>query len=214
MPEPATTELIAVRHGETTWNASGRMQGHVPGELSETGVRQAEAIAACLKEVGFDVLYTSDLKRAFDTAAAIAKVTEHEIHQDVRLRERHLGVFQGLTNEECQQRFPEDFAKMNAFDPDHTIPEGESARQVFERVAECAEEIVARHPGQRIVAVTHGGVLDRLLRYALEIPLEAPRKYKLYNASINRFLIQDGFWKLAQWGEIRHLKGMNTIDDW
>jgi len=214
MSDASPAELIVVRHGETVWNAEGRQQGHLDGDLNELGKRQAEAIADRLAREAFDALYSSDLARACQTARYIARKTGHEILTDSRLRERHLGIFQGLTMTEVQQRYPDAFARFGSGDPDYVIPDGESARQRHDRTVGCVAEIAARHPGQRLVIVAHGGVLDGLLRHALAIPLDAPRRYKLFNASLNTLFVQDGIWQLGTWGDVSHLAAIGTIDDW
>jgi probable phosphoglycerate mutase len=207
-------EVIVVRHGETEWNRIGRQQGHLDSPLSETGIAQAEAIAERLAGEEFTALYSSDLGRAFHTAERIAARTGREIIKDARLRERHLGIFQGLTREEAHVKHPDESERLDSGDPDYRIPGGESARARYERMVACIEEIAARHPGERIVIVSHGGALRSLFYRTVGIPLSAPRAFKLFNASINRFYFEDGAWKLATWGDISHLDGLDTIDDW
>ena len=97
-----TTELILLRHGETEWNSAGRLQGHLDSALSPEGLRQADLLAARLSSVSFHALYSSDLGRALETARRIATRTGHSILQDWRLRERGLGVFEGLTRDEAR----------------------------------------------------------------------------------------------------------------
>ena len=94
------------------------------------------------------------------------------------------------------------------------IPEGESIRQRFQRNTMRMEEIAANHAGQRVVIVTHGGVLDGVFRYTLGIDLSEPRRFKLFNAGLNTFFVADGVWALGTWGDVRHLKNIGTIDDW
>ena len=150
----------------------------------------------------------------FHTAERIAARTGHEIITDPRLRERHLGLFQGLTREEAREKHPQDSDKLDSGDPDYKIPGGESARERYERMVACIEEIAAHHPGERIVIVSHGGALRSLFYRTVGIPLSAPRAFKLFHASINRFYFENGQWKLATWGDISHLHGLDTIDDW
>ena len=206
------TELIVVRHGETLWNAGGRLQGHLDSGLSPLGVRQAEAIARRLGQERFAALYSSDLGRALQTAEPIARATGLAIVTDLRLRERNLGLFQGLTMAEILERFPEDHRRFVSGDPDHAVPGGESGRQRYDRTVTCADEIAARHPGARVLIVTHGGVLNGLLRRALGLDLAIPLSYRLFNATINTFFIRDGAWRLGTWGDIHHLRDIGTIE--
>jgi len=214
MPDSHATELIVVRHGETVWNADGRQQGHLDSPLSPLGEQQARAIADRLAAEPFHALYTSDLGRAFHTAEYIARATGHDIATDPRLRERNLGIFQGLTMAQVQHQHPDHYAQFISGDPDYVIPGGESARQRYDRTTRAADEIAARRPGQRIVIVGHGGVLSSLFRHALGIPLAAPRRCKLFNASINTFFVHHGNWMLGTWGDVHHLGAIGTIDDW
>jgi len=214
MTQSSVTEITVVRHGETVWNADGRQQGHLDSDLSPLGLQQAGAIADCLATREFDALYSSDLGRAFHTAEFIAQITGHEIVTDQRLRERNLGIFQGLTFAEVQQRYPAEYTRFISHDPDYVIPDGESIRQRGERAVGGIEEIASNHPGETVVIVAHGGVLSDLFRHALGIPLTEPRRYKLFNASINTFYVNNGNWMLGTWGDVHHLKNIGTIDDW
>ncbi len=214
MEKKSTTELIAVRHGETIWNEKGLIQGHLDTNLSPLGIRQAEAIAERLAEEKVKAIYSSDLKRSYKTAEYLAAKTGHKIITDSRLKERCLGIFQGLTMDEVERKYPDEFNLYKTAGPDHIVPEGESRRQQFERSIECIKEITERHPGGRIVVVAHGGVLNGLFRYVLDIPFSAPTKFKLFNASINTFFIENGTWLLGTWGDVSHLRDIGVSVKW
>jgi probable phosphoglycerate mutase len=205
------TRLTLIRHGETVWNADRRVQGQLESVLSARGVRQAEALAARISEEKFDTLYSSDLSRAYDTAEKIAAATGAGIRIDERLRERHYGVFQGLTWDEIKRRFPEDYARYKSAFPGMTIPGGESVEVFAKRVIGVLEEIAARHAGGHVVVVTHGGLVDIAYRAASGIELGTPRNYPLYNASLNRFR-HDGGWRIESFGDIEHLKSADLDD--
>lgn len=210
---PTTTVLFVVRHGETEWNLIERQQGHLDSPLTERGVQQAHALAKGLADHGIDVLYSSDLGRAFQTATIMADSLGLTIHKDQRLRERHLGTMQGLTRSEHADRYPDDAAAFSTGDPDFVIPGGESIRQQYERCIRCAEELALRLTGQRVLVVAHGGVLRSFFRRAFMLPLSEPRRFSLLNASINSFLIDKGQWRLDSWGETAHLQGITALDD-
>lgn len=214
MSDSPAAELIVVRHGETVWNADGRQQGHLDSPLSPLGERQARAIAERLADEELDALYSSDLGRAYHTAEHIAAKIGHPIVTDQRLRERNLGIFQTLTVKQVEERYPDEYARFNGGDIDYAIPEGESVRQRNDRIVAAAEDIAAGHPDQRVVIVAHGGVLRSLFHLALGIPLSESRRYKLFNASLNSFFARDGKWTLGTWGDVSHLHGMGTMDDW
>ena len=214
MNASSTTELLVIRHGETTWNSDGRQQGHLDSPLSALGLRQARAIADRLADERFDVLYSSDLERALRTAECIVAHHDHAIRTDARLRERHLGIFQGLTLAEVAEKWPDVYARFASGDPDYEIPDGESLRQRYERMVAGVRDIAAAHPGQRVVIVAHGGVLDSLFRCTLGIELDQPRRCKLYNASINTVFVDEGAWMMGTWGDVCHLRDIGTQDDW
>lgn len=120
------TEIIIVRHGETQWNLDGRWQGHEDSPLTDQGIRQARAVGLRLKDLTFTMLYSSDLRRAYHTAKMISEVTGHEIVTDYRLRERNLGIFEGLTLLEMENQQPDAYNRYRALDPDYIIEQGES----------------------------------------------------------------------------------------
>jgi probable phosphoglycerate mutase len=201
------TQVIVVRHGETAWNNEKRWQGHLDSPLTAKGLSQAQALARRLSGERFSALYTSDLGRAYQTAQLIAAATGHSVVLDARLRERKLGVFQGLTSDEIRAVHAEEYELYRARDPDHRLPEGESLRQQVERNLRCFEELAQRHLGESIVVVTHGGVLSGLFRHVLSIPLQAPRRFAFANSSLNVFIFQKGDWMLQTWGDVSHLDG-------
>src|SRR6266850_4226595 len=121
-----STRLCLVRHGETAWNAEGRVQGQLDLPLSETGLAQARALAAVLAGESFSAIYSSDLARARQTAQPLAGLLKKEVFLDARLRERHYGVFQGMTYAEAGKRFPEGYARFKAKDPGYAFDNGES----------------------------------------------------------------------------------------
>src|SRR5476649_1879895 len=109
MSSSADTHLIAIRHGETEWNSQGRFQGHLDSVLNPEGLAQAEALGEYMVRESFDLLLSSDLGRALQTASAIAMRTGHDIVVEPRLRERRMGIFQGLTPAEVQARYPDEY---------------------------------------------------------------------------------------------------------
>ena len=206
MRHPTDTHLLVIRHGETEWNRQGRFQGHLNSALNAEGLAQAAALGERLAAERFDLLLSSDLGRALQTASAIAMRTGHEIVVEPRLRERRMGIFQGLTPAEAQARYPGDYARFRSHDPDYVIPGGESLRQLFQRSIACFAELAVRHEGRTLAMVTHGGVLAMLYRHAMAMPLEAPRDFSLHNTGVNRFHHRRGAWQLQSWGDIAHLE--------
>jgi probable phosphoglycerate mutase len=199
------TQILMIRHGQTQWNIRGVRQGHLDSPLTEQGLAQARALGQRLVRERFTALYSSDLGRAIQTAKMISSVTGHKILTDARLRERHLGIFQGLNGDEIRDKYPEEYRLHRSVGPDFVIPGGESVRQQVERNVEYLNDLAEKHFGETIVVVTHGGVLSGFFRHALSIPLEAPRRFEFMNASLNVFMHEDGNWLLRTWGDVSHL---------
>lgn len=202
------TRVIAVRHGETAWNVDTRIQGQLDIGLNPKGRWQAERVADALAGEGLDVIYASDLARAHDTALAIGRATGLAVQADRRLRERAFGVFEGRTWAEIEAHFPEHSARWRAREPGYGPDGGETLRAFFERVVAAAGALAARHAGQTIALVAHGGVMDCLYRAAARVALDAPRSWQLGNASINRLLHTGEGFTLVGWSDTSHLDGL------
>ena len=198
------TYITAVRHGETEWNVSRQLQGKQNSNLTENGLKQADLTAKALKDTTFDVLYTSDLRRAKETAEIINRHHKLGIRIESSLAERNFGIMEGLTQEEIQQKYPEVYEGYMHRRETYEIPGGESLRFFYNRVTHALNIIVREHAAKRILIVTHGGVLDCMMRMIFNYPLSAPRQFSIYNASINRFSVSDGEWFLGEWGNIAH----------
>ncbi|MBU2511045.1 histidine phosphatase family protein [bacterium] len=210
------TKILVIRHGETQWNIEGRWQGHLDSPLTENGNRQAQAVANSLVELKFETLYSSDLGRALETAVYISKATGKTIIEDKRIRERGLGIFEGLTTTEMKKKYPQEFEAFMNFektDPDFAVEGAESIRQRFDRNVSFFNDIAGQHPGKTVVVVCHGGVVDSLFRYVIGIPLIIPRNYKIWNSGKSLFSCFNGKWQLQTFGDISHLSHLKTLDD-
>lgn len=208
------TTLILIRHGETAWNAEQRMQGHTDIPLNDRGTAQAEALATRFARETIHAIYSSDLMRAFETARRISEVTGCPVVRDPRLRERHLGVLQGVLRHAALDTVGEVYARYRSSDPDYVIPAGESTRQFAARVLACVDDLSQRHPGETVVVVAHGGVLDQLYRHAVGLPISGPRAFTLLNTSVNHLHVDAGRWSLGEWGDVRHLEQALSLDDY
>ncbi len=202
------TSITVVRHGETEWNVSRQLQGRQNSNLTTNGLRQADLTAEALKDTRFDILYSSDLKRALETARIINRYHNLDIQIDKSLAERNFGVMEGLKQEEIQQRFPDVYAGYMQRNEEFQIPEGESLITFFNRVRNGVNAISQLHSGKSILIITHGGVLDCLMRLIFSYSLSAPRSFSIYNASINKFSVTNGEWFLEEWGYIGHQASM------
>jgi probable phosphoglycerate mutase len=201
------TRILAIRHGETAWNVDTRLQGHLDIPLNDVGLRQAQHLAqALVQRDAIDAIYASDLLRAHTTAQAIAQATGQTVSTHPGLRERHFGAFQGRTFAEIEVELPEHAWHWRKRTPDWSPPEGgESLIDLRERIVATVDELAARHPGQQVVMVAHGGVLDILYRAATRLELQAPRTWALTNTAVNRLLWTPQGLSLVGWGDTTHL---------
>ena len=200
------TRVCLIRHGETDWNAMRRLQGHTDIPLNARGHAQAHATALALRGKHFDALYCSDLLRATQTAEYLALELGVEPIHDFRLRERHFGAIQGLSWEEAAERYPELHGPLRARVPDVVPPGGgESLHAFSERIVSTLSELAARHEGQSLLVVCHGGCLDVAYRRASSKALEAGRDFALGNATLNWIGIERGCWRLDHWNDDSHL---------
>jgi probable phosphoglycerate mutase len=202
-----TTRICFVRHGETDWNIEQRMQGHIDLALNANGEAQAIAAGPHFSGLPAVALYCSDLLRARQTAQPIAQALHLPMILLPALRERNFGRCEGMTFEEIAASNEDDARAIESRDPDYAAPGGgESRRQHEKRILDCIGQLVRNHPGQTIVVVTHGGVLDVIYRRVRGLPSDAPRDYPIPNTGINWVAISGEQWVIESWGETAHLE--------
>ena len=154
------TTILLARHGETDWNVQKRWQGHADPPLNERGRAQARDLAARLAETPLDAIYSSDLRRALETAEIVAAGRGLPIGTDPRLREIDVGAWEGLTGDEVAERFP-----------DGARPDGESLEAFRDRVVGTLSAIGESHDGATVLVVAHGGCARTVQRVLLGEPL-------------------------------------------
>lgn len=210
------TTILLIRHGETAWNATRRLQGHTDIALNDEGVRQADALARALAAEPLTAVISSDLLRARQTAQAVADWHGMQVGIDRQLRERCYGGFEGLQYAQIATVYPQHYAAWQARDVDALMPPGERApesfRQFFMRSTAAIAHWAAQYPGRTIAIVAHGGVLECACRAARGLPLASPRDFEIKNASINRFSFSAGKLTLLDWGDVNHLSAA-VIDE-
>lgn len=205
-------ELILVRHGVTAWNKDRRFQGQIDIPLDDEGMGQAARLGSRLAAEPIEAVYSSDLGRAMQTAEPIAAALGLPLLTERGLRERHYGTFEGCTHDEILRDQPQAYARWHAREPAYALPGGgESLETLHARVLSALLAMATRHAGARIVAVTHGGVLDCAYRIASALPVSAPRTHELLNASLNRIAWDGQRFSLVGWADVAHLE--RSADD-
>jgi probable phosphoglycerate mutase len=166
------TELLLLRHAQSTWNARGLWQGHGDPPLSEAGRSEAVACVARVRELAPEIAITSDLGRALETARIIARALGLELQVDPRWREWDVGLWSGCTHDEVRRRWPELYRAFRSGDPEVAPPDGERHSALAARVRAATHELIESHPDRRVLVVTHRGVIRTLLPERLPDHLE------------------------------------------
>ena len=200
-----------IRHGETAWNAEGRVQGQTDVPLSPVGEAQARALCHALAGERFIALYASDLSRVRQTAAPAAARLGLPVRLEPRLRERHYGKFETLTYAEARERLPEDYARFRAKELDYDFGSGESLRNFYARAVACVTDIARRHVGDAVLVFTHGGVLEMVYRHAHGRGLSDARDFEIPNAALNWIEVGAAGWRVREWARVEHLD--RALDD-
>lgn len=195
--------IYCVRHGESCYNAEGRLQGQADTPLSPLGLRQAETLAVTLRAYPITAVYSSPLPRAVQTAEPIARALGISVVHDPRLMEINVGIFQDVLHRDIPERFPAESAAWRSSDPDYRIPGGESRRDLMLRGRAVFESIRATEHDQ-IAVVSHGGLFGAVFKSLLDVPANR-NPFTLYNASISQLA-----WvsepKLVTLNQVEHLR--------
>lgn len=202
------TELLLVRHGQTEWNEQGRYIGWQEVGLSATGRQQAEALAKCLSGNGIDALYTSDLRRTVETAAAISKSVVIETIPDPRLREMCFGAIEGLTFDDARARFPAMIASWLA-DWEQPPSGAESFSEFSARVSSFLDHLGISHAEDSVLVVSHGGPIREILRLTLGLPPRGHWYFEIDNASLTKITLYRDHTVVNYLNDMHHLQGIN-----
>jgi broad specificity phosphatase PhoE len=170
------TILLIARHGQSDWNAARRWQGHADRPLTEKGREQARALAMRLAHIDLDAVYSSDLRRARETAVAVAENQGLELRELAALREVDVGSWSGLTRAEAEERFPEGFARWKSGYPGWE--DGESYEEMTDRIIAAVKRIAVEHEDERVLIVSHGGPIRAIHAAALELDVHAYRRLR------------------------------------
>ncbi|MFY9265907.1 MAG: histidine phosphatase family protein [Solirubrobacterales bacterium] len=206
--------LLLVRHGESEWNADGRLQGQADPPLSALGRAQVAHMAARLVDDEIDAIVASDLQRAIDTAAALADVVRMPVTPRRDLREVDLGSWTGVSREEIEAADPEAWRRWR-IEGIEGWDGGERYSEAMDRVGGAITELAAAWDGKTVVAVTHGGCIRLATCHLLGMPAEdLGRIMSIGNSSITEFLVEpDGGGRIVRLNDIAHLLEPTSIDD-
>lgn len=196
------TSVLLIRHGQTSWNATGRWQGWAPVPLNETGRAQARALADYLKrQHELAAVYCSDLPRALQTAETIAQAQQLQPIADSRLRGPHIGAWQGLTGEEILAWDRATWERYRQDSQHNPRPGGESRQQVATRAMQVLQEARTAHQGQTFAVITHSGALWAILSY---LNIRVPEGTQMDNTSVTQLSYKSDNWCLVSIAQIPH----------
>ncbi|MGE5703109.1 MAG: histidine phosphatase family protein [Clostridia bacterium] len=191
------TVLYLIRHGETDWNRERRIQGHSDVHLNASGKEQAEKLAGFLGRERFHKIYSSDLKRAYDTAYLLSQATGSQLEASLRLRERSYGELEGLSYEEVR-------ARMEAVGDREEALGIESAAEISQRAYDALSELVQHHPGETIAVISHGGFINSFL-HRISAGTIGTGITRLDNTSITQLTYESERWEIIGVNYTPHL---------
>ena len=201
------TKMLLVRHGETIWNHTCRYQGHTDIELSETGRKQSKLLAAELKKEKVKAVYSSDLKRAYETAAILASPHNLSVQVTKELREINFGEWEGLTHKEIMEKYEDLAAEWYQCPGQVRLPGGENFEEVKERAYSTALDLLQQNDPGTIIVVAHGGTIRTIICGILDIELNHGFKISQDNTALNiiNYYPENGFTVLSLLNGTTHL---------
>ena len=208
-------KLVLIRHGQTVWNKLGKYQGQADIELSELGVQQAVQLGENYPFEKPAAIFSSDLKRAQDTAREVARHFDMEITPVEGFREIKFGKWEGLTYNEIHEGWPEEHSKLFSQPDSVTCPGGECFAQVRDRAVGQIKSILQQYHDGSVVIVAHGGVIRTILCYALGMPLSNMWRIRQDNTALNLVTVYDENMVVELMNSTNHLEEKNknkTVD--
>lgn len=186
-------KLFLIRHGQTDWNLLGKYQGQTDIPLSDEGMRQTALLVQHFPADTLDVVYTSDLQRAWMTAAPLAEKFSAPIHAEEALRELHFGAWEGLTYQEIAEGWPQEVDNLFGAPEKLQIPEGETFLALQQRAMAKIREIRAANEGKHVAVVAHGAITKAILTALLHIPLHYVWTLRQDNTAVNILRFDETF---------------------
>ena len=198
-------KLLLIRHGQTDWNLLGKYHGQTDIALSGEGIRQADLLAQNFPVDTLDIIYTSDLQRAFMTAERLAEKFSAPLYADKALRELNFGAWEGLTYQEIAERWPQEVKNLFGAPEKLQIPEGETFLMLQRRAMDKIHEIRAENEGKNVAVVAHGAISKAILTALLHIPLHYVWMLRQDNTAVNILRFDDEFVSVELLNGISHL---------
>lgn len=202
--------LILVRHGETIWNEEGRIQGFTNIGLSERGKEQIKKVAQALSKERVTAIYSSPLKRAMDTAEAIAQFHDLEVIPDPDLREINVGDLEGLSLEELRNNHSDFLEEWKEGKGSLSMPGGESLEEVQERAWRAIQRITVKHPEGVVIVVSHVFTILTTICRALKLELPCFRRLRQDVGAISILHFGEQGTSLVLFNDTCHLGSMNV----
>ena len=199
------TRLLLIRHAQTEWNIQRRFQGHGDSPITEEGQMQLQRLKSRLAGIEFDVVYSSDLGRTMETSQMLSG---KKMVEEPRLRERGVGILEGLNLEQIMADHAEAFRAFRSGDKDHQIEGGESLQNALNRAWTFLEEMPEKHPGAELAAVSHAGLIRLICKQILGLALDAPNFFQIPNTSLTQLIFspKDRSWSLECLADTTHLQ--------
>ncbi len=200
------TKIILIRHGATTWNKLGKYYGWTDIDLSEDGILQAKCLAENFPVPKIDEIYSSDLRRAYNTAEYIGKKFNCDIQTSKNLREMNFGKWEGLVYPEVLARWPEEIEKFIEEPDKIKVPGGETFLQVQQRVMDSVDNILNANNNKTVVIVAHGVVIAVFLAAVMGVALKNIGSFQQNNTGVNIFSYEKNNWKINLINGTKHLE--------
>ncbi|SNS76754.1 alpha-ribazole phosphatase [Anaerovirgula multivorans] len=207
------TKLYLVRHGETNENRNSRFCGWIDVPLNDTGMAQAQKLEEAFENITIDVMYTSSLKRAKETAAFIKGNLQCPMHHIENLRELHFGRAEGLTIDEIKKCHPEVYEGLEKEYTKAKFPDGESLEDMHLRVTSTVDEILQQHIGKSILIVAHSGVIRSTVAHLITGNMKYHWNFKIDHCSITIIEKQGDFSVLTKLNDTSHLTNVEQAKE-
>ena len=205
--------IIFVRHGQTSWNLQGKIQGQKNIPLDNLGMIQAKLLCSRLKEEEIDIIFSSPLARAFSTAEPLTISHNIGLITTSLLSERNFGVLEGFKPKEVGGNLKEKIILEKTKNPAFRPNKGESLNDLQKRILDFLQLLNCLSNSLSVLCVTHGGILDLIYRKAMNKPLNTPRDWIIPNTAINIFEYSDNHLSLKLWADTNHLKKLSSVNE-